>query len=124
MEIREAVNELAKMIGDKAGEMVELGKLNAKLYSEKNALDELKKQIGEVCFGKYRSGEELDPEIESLCAKLEQHQHTVSETKRMISRMKATSQPQPEEKDAYCPYCGEALVKSAAFCSSCGEKIR
>jgi len=125
MDFMEKVNDIAKMVGDKASELVELGKLNLKLSSESERVADLQKKIGEICFGKYRSGDELDPEIENLCAEIEKHKRNMAEVQRSISKMKQTDDGTVNMAAmGYCPYCGAELVKGAAFCPQCGEKAR
>ena len=125
MDFMDKVNDIARMVGDKASELVEIGKLNLKLNQENASVESLQKQIGEICFGKFRSGDELDPEVEELCIKIEKHKRTMAETQRALSRMKA-SEDDPIDMAAmgYCPYCGAALVKNAAFCPQCGQKVK
>lgn len=126
MEIRDKVNEIARLVGDKAGEMVEIGKLNAKVYSENGEVDALKKQLGEICFGKYRAGDALDPEIEEVCARIEKHKRKIAELQQTLRRMKnaeKNSGTSSATDVGYCPYCGTELVKNARFCAGCGKEL-
>ena len=124
MDFMNKVNEIAQKVTDKTTELVEIGKLNAKIYSENNAVDDLKKQLGEICFGKYRSGDELDPEIEKLCAEIEKHKKVIAEHQRTLRQMKEADENTVNMKaSGFCPYCGAELVKGANFCPKCGEKI-
>ncbi len=125
MDLMDKVNEIARMVGDKANELVEVGKLNLKMNQENAAVESLQKQIGEIAFGKFRSGDELDPEIEDLCIKIEKHKRTMAETQRELNRKKASSDdPIDMAAMGYCPYCGASLAKNAAFCSQCGQKVK
>jgi len=125
MDFMEKVNDLVKKAGDKANELVEVGKLNLKVSTENSEVEALQKKIGEICFGKYRSGDELDPEIENLCAQIEKHKRIIAETQRTLHKMKAASGDTVDMASmGYCPYCGAELVKDAAFCAGCGQKIR
>lgn len=126
MEIKEKVNEIAKLVGDKASEMMEIGKLNAKVYSENGEVDALKKQLGEICFGKYRAGDELDPEIEEICIRIEKHKRNIAEIQRTLAKMKNTQKNSGTidmTAAGFCPYCGMELVKNARFCAGCGKEI-
>lgn len=124
MEFMDKVNDLVKKAGDKANELVEIGKLNLKISTENAEVDALQKKIGEVCFGKYRSGDELDPEVENLCAAIEKHKRAIAETQRVLQRKKATSGETVDMAAmGFCPYCGAELVKDASFCPGCGHKI-
>lgn len=125
MDLMEKVNGIAHKVGDKANELIETGKLNWKVQSETDEVAALQKRIGEICFGKYRSGEALDPEVEQICAQIEKHRHNIAETQRMIRKMKEnTGDTIDMAAGGYCPYCGGELVKDAVFCPKCGQKIR
>lgn len=124
MDFMNKVNELSRKVSDKAGEVVEMGKLSAKIHSETSETDTLKKKIGEICFGKYRAGDVLDPEVEKLCIEIEKHKQNIAENQRKLRRMKE-GDPHTVDPAAqgFCPYCGEKTVKGANFCPACGEKI-
>ncbi len=124
MEFMDKVNEITRKITDKAGEVVEMGKLSAKIHSETADVDALKKQIGEICFGKYRAGDELDPEIEQVCAAIEKHKRNIAENQRKLKHMKE-SDPRTVDPaaDGFCPYCGEKIGKDAKFCAHCGHPL-
>ena len=122
MEFMDKVNEITKKVSDKASDLVEKGKIHAKIHSENADVDVLKKQIGEICFGKYRSGDVLDPEVEKLCAKIEKHKQNIAENQRKLQRMR---QNDPRTVDpaaaGVCPYCGANMGKGAKFCPQCGQ---
>ena len=125
MEIMDKVNEIAQKVSDKAGEVVEMGKLTAKIHSEADEVSKLKKQIGEICFGKYRAGDELDPEIEQLCIKIEKHKHNIAENQRKLNRMKTGDRQTVDPAvDGFCPFCGEKLNKGGNFCPGCGKEVK
>ncbi len=122
MEFMDKVNEITKKVSDKASDLVEMGKLHAKIHSEHADVDILKKQIGEICFGKYRSGDALDPEVEKLCTKIEKHKQNIAENQRKLQRMKQTDPRTVDPAAAgVCPYCGANMGKGAKFCPQCGQ---
>lgn len=124
MEFTDKVNEFTKKVSDKANDLIERGKLTAKIHGETADVDALKKKIGEVCFGKYRSGDPLDPEVEKLCATIEKHKRNIAENERKRDRLKK-SDPKTIDPTAngICPYCGAKTAKDGKFCPHCGEKI-
>lgn len=125
MEIMDKVNEIAHKVSDKAGEVLEMGKLTAKIHSETDEVNTLKKQIGEICFGKFRSGDELDPEIEALCVQIEKHKRSIAENQRQLNRMKnGDRQTVDPAADGFCPFCGEKLNKNGRFCPGCGKEVQ
>lgn len=122
MELMDKVNEITRKVSDKASDLVEMGKIKARIYSENGDVDALKKQIGEICFGKYRAGDALDPEIEKICIAIEKHKQNIAENQRKLRRMKK-SDPRTVDPAAagICPYCGENMGKGAKFCHQCGQ---
>ena len=70
------LGDLAKNVGEKTGDMVEITKLNSKISSEKSAIEGLKKQIGECCFNKYREGGIIDEDLVALCRTIVEHMDT------------------------------------------------
>ncbi len=125
MDFKETVSDITKKVTDKASEVIEMGKLSAKIRTESAEVDDLKKKLGEVCFGKYRAGDVLDPEIEQLCAEIEKHKRNIAEDQRKLRRMKEGDRRTTVDPAAqgFCPYCGAKTGKDAKFCAACGEKI-
>ena len=122
MELMDKVNEITRKVSDKASDLVEMGKIKARIYSENGDVDALKKQIGEICFGKYRAGDALDPEVEKLCAKIEKHKQNIAENQRKLDRMKKADPRTVDPAAAgICPYCGGQMGKGAKFCPQCGQ---
>ena len=125
MEIMDKVNEIAHKVSDKAGEVVEMGKLTARIYREEDEVKALKKKIGEICFGKFRAGDELDPEIEQLCIKIDKHKASIAENQRRLNRMKTGDRKTVDPAaDGFCPFCGEKLNKVGKFCPGCGKEVK
>ena len=124
MDFMDKMSEWAQKISDKTNEVVEIGKLHASNFSKNEKANELKKQIGEICFSKYRAGDELDPEIENLCAEIKKLKGEIAENDRTIRRMRENGGDTVDMAAAgYCPYCGEKLAKDARFCAACGKEI-
>jgi len=122
MDIMERLGDVARRVGDKTAELAKQAKLNGQLCREGSAVRELQRQIGEVCFGKYRGGDELDPEIEALCASIAKHKQTMAEIQRTLHRMQSSAAAQ-DAAPAFCPYCGAKLEGNAKFCASCSRSL-
>ena len=50
MDFMDTLNEWAKKLTDKTNEVVEIAKLRAANFSKNEKANELKKEIGEICF--------------------------------------------------------------------------
>ena len=124
MDFMDTINEWAKKLTDKTNEVVEIAKLRAANFSKNEKANELKKEIGEICFSMYRSGDELDPGIEKLCADIKKLKSEIAENERTIRRMKEAAEGTVDlAASGFCPYCGAELTKDAKFCASCGKEI-
>ena len=124
MDFMDTINEWAKKLTDKTNEIVEIAKLRAANFSKNEKANELKKEIGEICFSMYRSGDELDPGIENLCADIKKLKSEMAENERTIRRMKeAAGDTVDLAASGFCPYCGAELTKDAKFCATCGKEI-
>lgn len=60
MAFLDKVQKVAKNVGEKAGDAVEITKIEAKLFSEKKAMNEALQKIGAIYYEKYAAGEEID----------------------------------------------------------------
>jgi hypothetical protein len=127
---------IAKSIGDKTSDTIEISKLNSKISSEKTAIAECMKQIGEFYYAKHQTGEPDDPGAAELFAAIDGHNKVIAETQAEIARIQAenaaqaaqSAQPVPAAAPAAvegiaCPSCGAANTPGTKFCCECGAKI-
>jgi len=85
----EKLNEIAKNVGDKAGEAIETTKLNSKINSEQNAINAVMKQIGEFCYNKYTETGAAGEGIAEFCAAIDGHKAAIAQAKAEIERIKS-----------------------------------
>lgn len=124
MALGDMVTDVTEKITHKAGKLWEAGKLRTKIHTDTVEADLLKKKIGEVCFGKYRAGDELDPEVESLCRQIEGYKRSTAECRRKLEeiRKEAGKAPAPGT-EGVCPFCGENIQPGSRFCPLCGQPL-
>jgi membrane protease subunit (stomatin/prohibitin family) len=139
MAFLDKLGDIAKNIGDKATDAIETTKLNSKIGSEKTAIAECMRQIGEYYYGKHRAGEADDPGAAELFAAIDGHNRTIEETRAEIARIQAeneaqaaqatqaaavpTAAPAAETEGTACPSCGTSNPSGTKFCVECGGKI-
>lgn len=116
------LNKLVKDTGDKANELLEIGKLNAKISTEKSAISTIKEQMGEYVWSKYQEGAAFDEQLSEYCASIQASLEAIAELQSQIDALKA---PKEEEAPAVptCPACGVQVAEDAKFCPSCGAKL-
>jgi len=135
------LGDMAKNIGDKAGEAIETTKLNSKINSEKSAIEGVYKKIGEYYYQQYKAGTSLPEEAAAFCAEIDGHNAAIEEAKAEIERIKAENaaaaaappaapaaapaQPTaaPAAGDIPCPACAKANTPGTKFCQECGAKL-
>jgi len=119
------VGNLAKSATDKAGEMVEVTKLNTKINESKGKITTSKTQIGEYYWKKYESGEGLDDEVMEICASIKAENDTIDQLNNEIQRIKGSTggAGQASGSGTFCTSCGAAVPSGKNFCAGCGAKV-
>ena len=82
------LNELTNTVKDKTSNVIETGKLNAKINSEKSAVGDLLKRIGDVYYKKHAAGEPTDAEIADLLAYIDTYNAAINEVEAQIKTLK------------------------------------
>ncbi len=87
-DLGEKTSELAKDLGEKTSDAIETGKLQAKINTEKNAMKEDIRLIGEFYYNYYVNGGEVIPEALEACEKAKAHADRIEELKAEIEKIK------------------------------------
>lgn len=134
MAFLDKLNSIAKNVGDKANDTFEITKLNAKIVSEKSAITDLYKKLGEYYYEKHARGEAVSPDAEELFAAIDASNRNIEEARAQIEAIKADPAapivvvPEATVQDetqqgAVCPSCGSINGVETKFCSQCGTKL-
>ena len=139
------LNQVAKNLGDKTTDAVETTKLNTKIHTEKKALEEELKKIGEFYYNVYANGGSVAPEVLEFCQKAKEHYDAIEGAQAGTNQIKAeneaakapayTAQTAPvyeapvtpvvEAAPAgnVCSACGALNSEGTKFCFECGNKL-
>ncbi len=100
-----------KSVADKAKEMTEITKLNAKIVAEESKLNKAYTEIGKICFEKCQCdmGEECAEYVDAAKSAME----AIAAAKEQIKTLKGVRE---------CVNCGKELGKNDLFCGNCGTK--
>ena len=82
------LNDFAKNIGDKTNDAIETSKLNSKINTEKTAIAENMKKIGEYYYSIYAQGGEVAPEVEGFCQSIVTHNENIAKAQAEIQGIK------------------------------------
>lgn len=121
---------IAGTVTGKATQTVNLGKTGVKLTSEKAALADDYRRLGEYYYAKVKVGEISDDEAEPFIKAIDKTSETIATLEQQIKEAKANillSSPNIEVKviqpGKTCPLCGEKVYVSSKYCPQCGSKL-
>lgn len=80
--------DTASKAADKAGDMVEIGKLKAKISAAKSDVSAKKKKIGEYYFEQYMGGAAVDGAVGSMCEEIKGKLEEIEELEKKIQEVK------------------------------------
>lgn len=117
------LNDLAKSVKDAANDAVETTRIKSRISSEKRAVDEACRKIGEYYYAK-RAGDmgPVDDDILEYCIEIDEHMRVISELEAELERERAAKEA-AEPAFVQCPACGAKNGKQAKFCQECGAQL-
>ncbi|SHJ69491.1 zinc ribbon domain-containing protein [Parasporobacterium paucivorans] len=135
MDLFEKLGEMAKSVGDKANETIELGKLNAKINDEKLKMNVNFQKIGKYYYDRYKAGERMDGNVQSYCEDLDAASKKIDELKKELDNIKnktdaakaaraAEDIPESASESIVCENCGHLNKPGTNFCGNCGTKLK
>ena len=107
-ELGETLGRTAKMIGEKADDLVELQKFYSRSAGEKRQIKKSLEDLGDLIYHRHVKGETMDLEVEELCDKITGHKVMLARYEEEIARRKGCK---------ICPACGRSID---SYCSYCG----
>lgn len=129
MALFDKINTIAKNVGEKTGDAIEITKLNAKISGERSGISELYKQLGEKIYEKYTAGAYQDVDLAELFTAVDARMANIAEAESKISAIKAENEAKAQTVEkaapagAVCPNCGAPAAEGVKFCNQCGTKL-
>ena len=109
-----AANSTARAAGRKAGQMVDVAKLNVHLFDLNGEYGEILRQLGQVLYDTHRGREEDGEKISALLERADELNGRIDELKERIAALRQTKA---------CPACGAACGREDSFCRRCGAPL-
>ena len=110
----DAAADGARTAGRKAGQMMDVAKLNVQLFDLNGEYNELLRQLGQVMYSTH-NGQAADPEqVNSLLAQADEKNAKIAELRGRISDLRQARN---------CPACGAPCGREDKFCRSCGKQL-
>ena len=126
MAFLDKLSNVAKSIGDLAGEAVETTKLNSKISTAKNSIDGVSRKIGEFYYEQYIAGANMPEELAELFTEIDGYNATIEEAKAEIERIKSeNASVAVASAGLTCVscVCGKENAAGTKFCQECGAKL-
>jgi len=89
MAFLDKLSSVARGAADKAGELVEITKLNGKIAMEKDKISNAKKAIGAHYYEKFQAGTMLDAEVAPQCEIIVAAELAIKDLEKQIEAVKA-----------------------------------
>lgn len=86
--ISKAATDAAVMAGNKAGELMEVGKLKSRISSEKQDIGLAMKEIGEYYYSLYEEGKVEDETVKTLCERIKASYAEIADLEKQIQLAK------------------------------------
>lgn len=110
----DAAADGARAAGKKAGQMVDVAKLNVQLFDLNGEYNDLLRQLGQVMYDTHRGEAPENETVTGLLLQADEKAAKIAELKGRISDLKQA---------ASCPACGEPCGRGDKFCRHCGGKL-
>lgn len=101
-------------VGQKAGELLSVAKLNIRIMDRKAEVNNALKEVGQLLYATH-TGTPTDSDI--LLAKLQGIDALYAEIAELQGQIRK------EEAAHTCPTCGAFTREGDAFCGACGDKL-
>ena len=101
MELFDRIGNFARAAGEKAGDTIEITKLNARIYKEREAIKNAMTEIGRVYYAKIDEGFELLPEAAEYCEAIKIAQANIDDAQASIDKIKGIGGSGPDVPGAY-----------------------
>ena len=110
----DAANQTARVAGKKAGQMVDVAKLNVQLFDLNGEYNEVLRQLGQVMYDTHRGRAPDGDQITVLLDRADELSGKIAELKDRIAALRQSKT---------CPACGAVCGKDDKFCRRCGENL-
>ena len=104
----------ARAAGKRAGQMVDVAKLNVQLFDLNGEYNDLLRQLGKVMYDTHRGEVPENDKVGQLLTQADEKAARIAELKNRIADLKQA---------ASCPACGEPCGRGDKFCRHCGAQL-
>lgn len=110
----DAAADSARAAGKRAGQMVDVAKLNVRLFDLNGEYNDILRQLGQVMVDTRRGQAPEAALVTSLLNQADEKTAKIAELKGRIADLKQAQT---------CPACGEPCGRNDKFCRACGKPL-
>lgn len=110
----DAAADGARAAGKRAGQMVDVAKLNVQLFDLNGEYNDILRQLGQVMYDTHKGEVPENDQVSELLARADEKALKIAELKGRISDLRQSQT---------CPGCGAPCGKSDKFCRACGAQL-
>ena len=110
----DAAADSARAAGKRAGQMVDVAKLNVQLFDLNGEYNDILRQLGQVMYDTHRGQVPEGAQVTALLGQADELSLKIAELKGRIADLKQAQ---------VCPSCGEPCGRNDRFCRSCGAQL-
>lgn len=110
----DAAADSARAAGKKAGQMVDVAKLNVQLFDLNGEYNDILRQLGQVMYDTHRGQVPEGVLVTGLLNQADEKSAKIAELKNRIADLKQAQT---------CPSCGEPCGRGDRFCRACGKQL-
>ena len=110
----DAAADGARAAGRRAGQMVDVAKLNVQLFDLNGEYNELLRQLGQVMYDTHRGEAPEHEAVSRLRDQADELAERIAGLKERISELKQSQA---------CPACGAPCGRGDKFCRACGRAL-
>jgi len=112
--ILSTVEKTAKVVVQKSTDIVDITKTRYAIMSEEGKSSDIIKDIGQLVYDAYKSGDGNADAIAQKCSDLDLLVEAIEQKKDQLAKLRNLKR---------CTECGNANEMAAMFCNRCGEKL-
>ena len=110
----DAAADTARVAGKKAGQMVDVAKLNVQLFDLNGDYNNVIRMLGQVMYDTHKGRAPQGDPVTQLLVKADELSEKIAEVKARIADLRQAQT---------CPVCGAPCGKGDKFCRSCGQQL-
>lgn len=133
MDFLNRLGGFAKNMGNKTNDLLEIGRLNARIHAEEDAIDQHKFDLGDYTWDKFQTGVAMDERSTVICLAIRERQQKIQAMREEIDAIKHDRDKEADEMQhsdpaagavQLCPVCGGEIEAGCKFCGDCGTQLR